>query len=271
MAIDTTAPKGLYPDQTFIARDVVPDALIYELTTVAGAIEGDTPQIRVPYVSADPTTAFVAEGADITASDPTLDEVLVSSNKIAVLTKVSNESNRYDTAAELIADSMARAVMVKANGALLTSAASPTGLLSTSGIVDGGTLGTDLDIIVDAITSIEANGGEASHITIDPASWGLINKIKAGTDSNTPLIGAPADQTERRLFGLPVVVTASMTAGNILVSDKREIVSAVGPLYLAASPDVYFASDSVARRVTWRIGWNVVRPNRLAKIAVTLS
>jgi hypothetical protein len=45
-------------------------------------------------------------------------------------------------------------------------------------------------------------------------------------------------------------------------------VSAVGPVNIATSDQHYFSSDSIALRATWRIGWNVVRPNRIGVFTV---
>lgn len=272
MAVITPAgPKGLYPDQTFLARDVVPDALIFQLATIAGNIEGDEPAVRVPFVAEDPTVGFVAEGDPIGEDNPDLDEVLVRTGKLAVISKQSNESATYTDANQLIADSLARAVTVKGNSALLSNPVDPTGLLNLAGVVDGGTLGENLDVLADAITTVEINGGTASNITMDPASWGAIRNLKAASNSNISLIGSPAEQTARTLYGLPVLVTPQMPAGTVLVSDRREIVAAVGPVKLATSEHAYYGSDSLARRVTWRLGWNVVRANRLAKVSVTLT
>lgn len=277
MAITTPAgPKGLYPDQTFVARDVVPDALIFQLATIAGAIEGDEPAVRVPFVAEDPTVGFVAEGGEIGVDDPDLDEVLVHTGKLAVITRQTNEAATYTDASQLVADSLARAVTVKGNTALLNNpaptggATTPTGLLNIAGVVDGGTLGTNLDALLEAITAVEVNGGTASHITMDPASWGVVRGLKTGDDSNLPLIGAPSEQVERRLFGLPVIVTAQAPSGTVLVSDQREVIAAVGPVRLQTSEHAFYTRDSLARRVTWRLGWNVVRANRLAKVAVTI-
>lgn len=272
MANLTSGPRGLYPDQTFVARDLVPEALLFTLTTTAGGIEGDTPVVRVPFVQADPTSAFVAEGSPITATDPTLNEVTVSTAKIATLTKISREAASYLDASTLVSDSLLRSVVVKANNALLTNASGPTGLLNVSGIVDGGTLDADyLDAIASAITAVEVNGGTATHIVADPASFGVLRLMKTATGSALPLLGAPAAQTGRQLFGVPVVVSASMSSGKVLVIDSTNIVSASGPVSLATSEDVYFESDSRAIRVTWRIGWKVIRPNRMAKITVTIA
>ncbi|WP_456789765.1 phage major capsid protein [Cellulomonas sp. P5_C5] len=265
-------PKGLYPDRTFLARDVVPDALIYLVATIAGSIEGDEPAVRVPYVAEDPTVGFVPEGAEITVDDPTLDEIEVRTGKLAVITRMSNEAATYGDANQLIANSLSRAVTVKGDTAFLSNPAvpGPPGLLNVPGIADGGTLGADLDAVLDAITAVEVNGGTVTNIVTDPASWGVIGSIKAQTGSAVPLLGAPAEQTERRLYGVPVVVSAQMPPGNLLVVDRSQVIAAVGPVKLATSPDVYFTSDSLARRVTWRIGWGVVRPDRLAKVSVTI-
>ncbi|WP_395727151.1 phage major capsid protein [Nakamurella sp.] len=272
MAATTAGPRGLYPDTTFVARDLVPEALIFTLTTNAGGIEGDTPVVRVPYVSADAAAAFVPEGQDITAVDPTLAEVTVSTGKIAVLTKVSREAASYQDAANLMTDSLRRSIITKANAALLTSASAPTGLLATSGVVDGGTLGDDdLDVVAEAITSVEVNGGTASHIVMDPASFGVLRVRKVATGSNLPLLGAPGEPTGRTLFGVPVIVSSAMTSGKMLIIDSTNIISASGVVTLATSEDLYFQSDSRAVRVTWRIGWKVIRPNRMAKITVTIA
>lgn len=273
MAITTPAgPKGLYPDQTFLAADIVPDALLYQVATIAGSIEGDEPAIRVPYVKTDPTVGFVPEGDEITVSDPALDELVIRTGKLAVITRQTNESAAYADAAALTATSMARAITVKGNTALLSNAAAdtePTGLLNITGITDAGALGTNLDVIGDAITALEVAGGTSTHVIASPDAWGTIRGLKSATGSNLPLIGAPADQTERRLFGLPVIVSAQMPTGTVLIVDRANLIAAAGPIRLATSDQVYFGSDSLARRATWRIGWEVLDPARIAKVTVT--
>lgn len=265
-----TGPKGLYPDESFNALDVVPEALLYQLATIAGSVQGDEPAVRVPYVAEDPSVGFVAEGAQIDTDNPELDEIVVNTGKLAVISRQSNESASYGQANTVIANSLSRAVTVRANTALLANPESPTGLLNTAGIQDAGTLEAgNLDVIADAITAIEIAGGTATHITMDPASWGTIQNIKIQDGSALPLLGAPADQTERRLFGVPVIVSAQMAEGNILVSDQSQIIAVAGQIQLMQSDHYFYGLDSLARRVTWRVGWGVVRPDRLAKIAVT--
>jgi HK97 family phage major capsid protein len=274
MAINTTlnGPKGLYPDATFIPNDIVPDALINELTTQTVVIEGDQPVVRVPFVAEDATVGFVAEGELIPTADARLSEVLVHTQKLAVISRMSRESTTYDSAAEFVSASMARAVTVKANNALLSNESNPTGLIHTPGLIDGGTLADgNLDVLSDAITTIEANGATATHLTMDPKSWGELRKLKTATGSSQLLLGAPADQTDKRLFGISVIVTPQMPEGTILVSDKSNIVSSAGGIQLTKSAEAYFDRDSYGYRVTWRFGWNVIRPERLAKVTVSLA
>lgn len=275
MTFTTHSPRAFSPDETFVAREIVPDALIWQLTTVAGSIEGDAPAVRVPYVSEDPSPGFVAEGQEIDESAPTLDEILVKTGKIATLMRQSNESARSSGEANsVLSASLTRSVITKADAALLgndASAGGPEGLFTLDGIQDGGTLGTNLDEIADAITLIETSGGTATNIVTDPATWGHLRKMKVGTDSNVTLLGDAAVQTERTLYGMPVAVTAAMSPGTILILDRSQVISSVGPIRLEQSEHAYFEQDALGRRVTWRIGWNVVHPERLAKLAVTLA
>lgn len=270
MAMLTNDKKAFYPDTTLNPSEVIPEALIYKIATVAASnIEGDAPAVKVPYVKADPTSGFTDEGADISSSDATLDEITVVTRKIAVLTKQSRESMSYDAAADSLAASLQRSVIIKANTALLSNSGTPAGLLTVPGIIDAGKVTDNFDAISDAITKIEVNGGTASCIVTDPASWGALCKLK--TANGTLQLGNPAEQAERRLFGLPVYTSAQMTPGQMLVIDSNTLIAAVGDLQVDTSEEVYFASDSIARRITWRLGWNLVHPDRVAKITVSAA
>lgn len=275
MSTLTSGPKGLYPDQTFIAKELLPEALIFKIATIAGSIEGDTPVIRVPYISVDPTSvAFTAEGADITPGDPTLSEITIPTSKITLLSKISREAASYSAAGTLLSTSMTRAVTVKGNSALLANpitAGQPTGLPNIVGVVDGGTMAAgDLDVIADAITTVEVNGGTATHIVIDPASFGVLRTLKVATGSNLPLLGAPGEQTGRTLFGVPLIVSASQPAGSLIVVDQSNVIAAVSAVTSVVSDHFYLGSDSRAVLITWRIGWKTLHANRTVKVAVTL-
>lgn len=264
-------PKGLFPDQTFMPEDVVPEALIHRLTTPTVAIEGDEPSVRVPYITDEPDASFTNEDTVIPESDIGFSEVLIKTRKLAILHRSSREAVTYPNAAAGIATAMGGAIIGAANEALLHNAANPTGLLNTTGIHDAGTMGAgDLDVLSDAITAVEAMGGTADAIVMDPLSWGQLRKLKTSTGSAQLLLGNPADQTDRRLFGVEVIVSANMPQGSALVIDSKNVLSSSGPITITQSGDFYFDRDAIAYRVTWRFGWTVVHPERLAKVAITL-
>ena len=69
-------------------------------------------------------------------------------------------------------------------------------------------------------------------------------------------------------FGALVVVV--VLAVGFVVADRSSAseYSAFGTVNVATSEHQYFSSDSVPVRCTFRLGQNVVRPTRIAKITV---
>lgn len=264
----TTTATAWSPDVTaYTATDVVPDALILQTSTVVGNVEGDSPAVRVPWVDADDTVGFVDEGAPIPENASAYSETVVRTGKVATIGQFSREQLAQPNAATLVVNALSRSVVNKANAAYLGNAADPTGLLHLPGITDGGTLGDDLDPLADAVLGIEGEGGKATHLIAHPSAWGALAKMKGGTGSAVPLLGAGTEETERRVLGVPVLVTSAAPADTLLVVDSTAIVSAVGQVQLARSEDAYFGSDSVGIRVTLRLGWAAMRPERIVKVS----
>ncbi|MEY9260421.1 HK97 family phage major capsid protein [Brevibacterium epidermidis] len=278
MAVSTTltSSKGWSPDLHFFpAAEIIPEALIMQTSTIAGAIEGDEPAVRVPFVD-DAEADFVAEGETIPESDPTLAEVVVHTGKVSQLIRVSREQLSQPNASERLSESVARAVTNRANEAYLSQPAPtspattpPTGLLNIDGIIDGGTIDTDLDVLADAFASIETNKGTVTNIIAAPDAWGSLRKMKTGTGNATTLLGAGTNDATKMLLGVPVITSHAAPSGTLVVMDRTAVVSAVGDLQVQSSDQVYFTSDSIGIRCTWRFGQNFVRPNRVAKLTVT--
>ena len=171
---------------------------------------------------------------------------------------------------------MRRAVTTVANVAYIAQAkpiapavTPPQGLLNITGIVNGGAFATSLDTRSDTLALLETNGAMPSHVVASPQAWGYLRGFKVGTGRNDMLLGAGTLDTEKRLLGLPMLTGAAVPAGSLLILDQTAIVSAIGDVEVAISDQVYFNSDSIAVRCTWRFGSNVVRPNRIAKMTVT--
>lgn len=270
----TTAAEAWRPNvvSAFNADDMLRESLLTQCATRAGEVEGDAPAVLVPYVSSDPTAGFTPEGVEITPDDVVADEVRITTNKVTVLSKVSREQVAQRGAAERIAQSLKRSITAKADAAFLTSTTGPTGLLAMSGIATAGDLGgateNNLFAVYDAAAAIEADGGQATHLLINPIDWAKLARIPQATGSNVSVLAGPHDAAQRQLGGVPVIVHAAVTQGSALMLDRSEVVAAYGTMNLARSDDVFFTSDSVGIRATWRIGWDVIRPARLQLLTI---
>lgn len=263
-----TTPNAWSPDVVaFTAADVIPSALVLNATTVVGSIEGDAPAVRVPWVKDDGEAGFVPEGTPIAETDADLAETVITSGKVASLAKYSREQLEQPQAAQMVVNSMQRSVITKANAAFIANAGGPTGLLEVEGITDGGALADDLDPLAQALATIEGGGGTATHLLAAPSAWARVSTLRVGAGYNVPLLGAATDTPTRQVLGVPVTVTPAVPEDTMLVVDSSSIVSAVGQVLVTRSDDVFFDSDSVGVRVTFRLGWQAMHPERIVKIS----
>lgn len=274
--LTTNSAQSWSPDiQAFTPEDVVPDALILKASTVVTqSLEGDAPVARIPWVD-DDEADFVAEGAEIDEAEPTLAEVTVPTAKVSQLIRISREQWAQTGAAGLLSTSAQRAIVKRGNEAFIAQAAPtapaytpPEGIITQAGIEVEDPISADLDPLALAVALIENNGGNPNVIAINPLAWGDLRTLKTATGSNSALLGAGTDDQDKRLLGVPVVTTPAVPAGKLLVIDRGAIASAVGPVRVARSEHIYFESDSIALRVTWRLGWGVQHPDRIAVVNV---
>ena len=214
-------------------------------------------------------TGFVAEAAPIPDAAQQFAEVVLTTDKVATIGKYSFETLQQPEAARLVVESLSRSVTRSANAAYLNSASAPSGLLTTAGIVDGGTVGTNLDELVDAVSGIESDGGAATHVIASPNAWAALSKLKTATDSEANLLGAGLAAGQRSLLGVPVLVSADMPSNKLLVLDKSAVIAAQSPVRLTRSEDAYFANDVVGIKVIWRIGWAVDAPGQGRQLTTT--
>lgn len=265
-------PKHFPDIVTFAPGDIIPDALILTAANVVAEIKGDAQALLVPFVTDETDAEYVAEAQPGTPGKTTFDHIEIKTRKIMKLTKMSREVTMFTETAQQIADSMARAVIRKANRDFINGdgeGSTPVGIANTPGITTTAKLGNNLDVIIDAIAGIEAADGHATTVITDPATWATVSKMKAGTGSNLPLLGAPGQLGARELLGLPVHVSNDVETGTMLIYDKTAIPAAAGELQVAVTSDAYFDSDVIGRRITWRIGWGVAQPDRVAKVTLT--
>jgi HK97 family phage major capsid protein len=270
-----TSAYSWRPDiTTFNGPEVLEEALINQCSTVSGEVEGDAPSVRVAYIDDDDAT-FIAESGEIPEAEPDLAECVVFTGKISQLIRVSREQYYTSGTADQLAGSVARALLRKADSAFLNQPA-PTppatnpaaGILNVAGIVEGDEVTGSLDALVDLVAQLQANGSQPSHILVDPFGWAQLRKLKFATDSNQSLLGAGTVDAAPMLLSLPVIVTTAAPTLTGVVIDRTAVVSAVGPVQVATSADAYFKTDDIALRATWRIGQNIVRPDRVGTFAI---
>lgn len=264
-----SSAKAWAPDlYTFAPETVLENALIFAITNVAGRIEGDAPSMRVAYAD-DADAGFVDEGAEIPESEPDLAEALVYTKKFAQLIRITREQYSQAGTDDHLAQSVARAMITKADNALIAqtapvgpAVAPVAGLVNTAGLVTK-TVGTNLDELIDLESTVRANRAMPGGWVLAPTTWAALRKMKIGTDYNSNLLGAGTDNAEPRLLSLPVLVNPEVPAYSGLLIDRSAIVSAVSDLTIATDPSAYFSSDSIAVRATMRTGHAVVRPDRI--------
>lgn len=244
-------------------------ALIFSLSTVSGEIEGDAPSLNVPYVDIPATADIVAEGEEIKEGDMSVSEMLVTTKKVAVLDVTSREILDDTNMQELITQNVMNAVVDKADAVFLQNTAAPVGLFNMEGIVDGGIMTDTLDPLVTAIGTVATNGASPSAIVMNYATWSKLLLFKTNGGSAQSIISPDvANNPTPVLFGLPVVLNKQAPNDKILLTDTREIISAVGQPLVASSADAYFNRDSIALRGTMRFGFGIIHPNRLAVLTV---
>lgn len=274
----TSDQKSLYPDQVFTYTEVVPEALLLNpaVATIAGEIEGDKPMVRVPYIKTDPVATFVAEGAEIPDGGGMLDEVTLTTGKLALLIQRSNESTTFNMPSQLIAAGVSRAIVNQADAALLTNAKAsnseqqngPVGLLNIDGLTALTSAATDIvDAVADAKATIGAKGATPTAVIVGYGMEAALRKLKDTTGK--ALLIDPTRSDALTLHGLPVIVNKAMPDKTLFVVAAAEIVAAAGPVKLNASDAAVFNRDSMQQRATWRIGYKPIHADRLVKITVT--
>lgn len=261
---------------TFHAADVVPEALINLCSTISGVIEGDAPSLRVGYV-VDDDADLVPEADDVPESEPELAEVEVYTSRISQLVVVTREQyyNHQEGTPEQLSLSVRRALVKKADRLFMSQVAPtppatqpPAGLLNVDGITEGDEVVENLDPLVDLQAQIQSSGGQPTHIVCDPFAWAQLRKMKMDDASNQSLVGAGTTDAIPMLLSLPVLVNPNCPPYSGVMIDKTAVVSAVGPVRVETSLERYFEKFSVGLMATWRIGQNIVRPDRCGTFTV---
>lgn len=242
-------------------------------------IPTDNHRVHIPKLTTDPTAAWVAEGAEISASNAAVDDVIVVPAKTAGLITITREASQDTTpaAADLLGQRLAQAVSKNIDTAYFgskgTDTVRPAGLEDLTGVtaIAGPAAWTDLDPFTDAQAAIEGLGLSISTFVANPADAQTLAKLRVQTGSNLPLLGAdPTQPTKRQINGVPLVVSPAVTVGTIWgIPRERAFVVRRQDVELITDSSVYFTSDRVAIRAVLRIGFAWPQPAAIAKITLT--
>ncbi len=228
--------------------------------------------IRFPMLTADPAVGWYAENTQISLTDPTTNELVVTPKKVAGLTQISNEAaaDTNPAVAEQVGQSLGRSVAKKIDAAFFgnTVTNGPSGLLSLSGVnvVDTGTLTlTSLDPFHQAKADALADGATLSVFILAPDVALTLAKAKQASDSNMGLLDNVGDGVT--LAGVPVLVSTDVAAGNAWGLDGSQvlIIQRTGTT-VATSTDKAFDYDAVQVRATARVGFGFANPAGVVRL-----
>lgn len=250
MALYNAQPISRHDVGPLLVQPVERQSLAFLTATI---VRTDALDFRIPIVTADPTAAWVNEGQDIPITDPTLTEVTVTPRKVARLVVVSRELAMDSTldAANVVGAGLARDIAIWVDAAFFGALAppAPAGLGAVSGI----------STAVGAFTTLDDGAGPS--------------QIKAGTGSNSPLLGQDATQAgERRILGVPLLVSPAVAPGTVWAYDASRVWTVLRQdVTLDVDSSRYFEFDRVAIRGTLRVGFGFAHPQSIVKVAEFLS
>jgi HK97 family phage major capsid protein len=254
---------------------------------VCTQVETLSPKFRLPVVDVDAASTWLAEGADITETDPTIGEEVVTAMKLGALTKVSNElaNDSSPAATQVVGDGLTRSIARQLDVAFfgIGGGLAPPGLLSFSDIATvtvPGSNWTNFDWATTAQSTLERVG---STVTAFCASFETVRQLSTvkqftGTtaNSNEPLLqateGDVTTATPRNIFGVPLwsLPEGTIADGTVWALDRDKVYAVIrSDIGLMVDPSFYFGSDSLAVRCIIRVGFGY--PHHAAICKITLG
>jgi HK97 family phage major capsid protein len=253
---------------TLIDLVIAEKSVAFQAGTV---IQTASETIRFPILSADPSVGWYAENTQISLTDPTTTELVITPKKVAGLTQISNEAaaDTNPAVAEQTGRSLGRSIAKKIDAAYFANTTSngPAGLLSlTTNVVDTGTVTlTSLDAFHQAKADALADGATLTHFILAPDVALTLAKVKEETGSNKGLFETIGDGVT--LAGVPVLVSTDVASGNAWGVDSSQIyvVQRTGTT-ITKSADAAFDYDAVQVRATARVSWGFANPAGIVRL-----
>lgn len=277
MSLLTTNAGGILRPEEVGALIVQPVAKASVAMQIGTIVETNSKDFRIPIVTDDVSASWTAEGADITATDAEVDELLVTPKKIAALSKVSRElaADSSPAAQNVVGQSIARDIARRVDSAFFgdTVANGPDGISSLNDIqfVDADTI-TNVDPFSEAISKAENEGAQITAFVANASTVLALSKLKKlTTGSNEPLLQPdPTLPTRRQILGVPLYsVPAAVVPANTVwaVDISRVFVVVRQDVELSVDESFYFGSDSLAVRAVMRVAFGFPHERAVIKIA----
>ncbi len=271
----TANTRGIQPDGfgPLVVQPFMVESVAARVSTV---VTTGANRYRIPVVTADPTASWVAEGAEIIPTDPTLAELTVTPAKVAGLTIVSRElaDDSDPAAANVVGAGLARDIARKVDDAFFGAAVAPapSGLGALSGVQAyvNASAYANLDFAAEAISKAESAGATVTAFVTNPATALALAKIKESSGSNRPVLGQDATSaTSRQVLGVPVFVSPSVAANTLWAIDQSRVWLVLrDDTTVEADRSVFFTSDRVAVKATMRAGFAFPHAASVVKVTI---
>lgn len=277
-----TDSAGGYTVPTMLASEFIDKLRAKTVVFQAGAriVPMTSDNLAIARITGDPTVAWTAENAEISASDPTFDAVTLAPKKLAALVKVSREllEDSVNISAALEAAFIGSMSVELDRACLFGSGASnqPTGLFNVSGINsvsmgDNGAALTDYDELIDLMYEVALDNGEApTAFVMHPRTQAGYAKLKDA--NNNPLVEPAMTAAVRRLVTTAVPIdqdqgTATDQCSTVLAGDFRKMLVGVRVgVELRLLNERYAEFDQVAFLARLRADVAVENPVHFAKL-----
>ncbi|MFF3062629.1 phage major capsid protein [Streptomyces sp. NPDC057909] len=215
-------------------------------------------KLQVPTVTSDGAAGIVAEGSPIPLTDLTIVDSGFTAYKVAQSTPITNEL-LADSRADVrkgITEALTRTIAAGVDDLFIsgTGTNQPIGVTKIAGVVSTAlSAAITLDNISDEMTAIEAQGGTVTAILADPATFGVIRKLKAstaGTYHSSPFANQDGPQ---QVWGANLISAPRLASGTVILMDTSCVyVGLREDVSIAYSDQVKFLEDQVVARVTSR-------------------
>lgn len=274
------AASGILTVETIgnlIVRPTSQASRIFAVSTVATTQSKD---YRLPIVTADPATSFVAEGQELNVSDQSISELLITPAKVAGITVVSRElaNDSNPEATDVVGDGLGRDLAKRIDAAAFGTHTTngPDGLHALAGVTEIDATGPldNLDAFAEAISEAENVGAQLTSFVASPTVALALAQLKTGSQLNTPLLGVdPTNPTQRLVQGVPLVVSPAVDDATIWGIPKAfsYVVLRDDEATLDVDKSPFFTSDRIAVKATLRVSWGWPHPAAIQKIVLSDS